>query len=397
MAVYAIICEYNPFHNGHKFQIDSLKPDTVVCLMSSNFVQRGSVAVCDKYLRARVAVECGADLVLELPFPYSMMSAEYFAGAGVSILNRLGFVDCLSFGCEDDDCDALRRIAEYLTGEEYENSVKDILFGNKALPYASAREEAVRGALGAEYAEILKKPNNILAVEYMKALIKSKSSVVPKPLRRRFVEHNDLTTDGNFASAGALRAMLEKGESIKDFVPSRAYELYEEFLHEKKMPSDIKKLETGILAFLRMIPTEKLKTYYDCRAVAEIIKSAAAKAVTTDELYEICSTKSFTRARIRRGVLSAYLGVEEGVTSTLPQYTSVLAFNEKGAELLSKVRHNGEIAVITKPSHIRKYENSEIYRAYMNEVTAEGVFALTLPLAEEAGECMRKTPFAAKK
>ncbi len=396
MAVYAIICEYNPFHNGHKFQIDSLKPNTVVCLMSSNFVQRGSIAVCDKYERAEAAVKCGADLVLELPFPYSMMSAEYFAGAGISILERLGIADYLSFGCENEDYDSLRAIAEYLLSENYNAEIKSILEKKPYLPYASAREAAVRTALGGDLADILTAPNNILAVEYIKAIIKSGSKIVPKPLKRHFADHNGAVTDESFANAGALRDMLERGESIKSYVPLAACEVYERLLQNGRMPAEIGVLETAILAFLRMTPTEELKKYYDCRAVAEIIKNAASKAVNLEELYEQCATKSFTRARIRRCITAAYFGVTSSAQNALPNYTSVLALNSKGAALLSQIRKNTEIALITKPAHIKKYAETEIYRDYMNELRADDVYALCFSSPGRAGESMKRTPYVVK-
>ncbi len=393
MAVYSIICEYNPFHNGHKFQIDSLKPDTVVCLMSSNFVQRGDLAVCDKYTRARAAVECGADLVLELPFPYSMMSAEYFALAGVDILTRLGFVDYLSFGCESESFQKLEDTARYLISDNYERDISDIFNKNPSMPYAVAREKAVALSLGEEFSQILRKPNNILGIEYIKAILKVKSPIIPKPMLRRFVDHNDTSANGVFASAGAIRKMLLKGEDISSFVPEQAKIIYDEAVRNGIMPADIKKLENAIIAFLRMLPLKQLSKYYDCSAVAEIIKKAAAQSVTLEELFDRCATKSFTRARIRRCILSAYFGIEETAAHAEPLYTNVLALNEKGAQLLSSTRKKRSVTVITKPAHVNKYKNTELYHKYMFSVAAEDVCSLALPAKQKGGEGLKKTPF----
>lgn len=396
MAVYSIICEYNPFHNGHKYQIDSLKPDTVVCLMSSNMVQRGSFAVCDKYSRAAAALRCGADLVLELPYPYSMLSAEYFAGAGVKILNKLGFTDYLSFGCECDDIVSLRLIAEYLLSDKYESDVLAMINDSPAMPYAVAREEVIKNRLGEKNSHIIRTPNNILAVEYIKALIKTDSNIIPRSLLRKSSAHNDTSPCGTFASAGNLRDMLANKEKISGYVPNEAYAVYDELLSEGKMPSDIKRLENAILAYLRMTPAEKIKEFYDCAAVGDIIKNAASDALTLGELYEMCTTKNFTRARIRRCITAAYLGVDEVYAQSEPLYTSVLALNDKGAELLAKTRKKCDIAIITKPAHIKKYYGTQVYSQYMAGVIADDIFALTLASPERAGATLGRTPIVLK-
>ncbi|MBE6687855.1 MAG: nucleotidyltransferase family protein [Ruminococcaceae bacterium] len=392
MSVYSIICEYNPFHNGHKYQIDSLKPNTVVCLMSSNVVQRGSFAVCDKYSRARAAVECGADLVLEIPFPYSAMSAEYYATAGIEILTALGFAEYLSFGSECGQTESLEHIAEYLVSQKYEEDFKSIITCKPQLSYASARELAILQTLGEEYAQIIKQPNNILGVEYIKAIKKKNSHIIPVTLMRHCADYHDDMPTGNFASAGNIRKLIASKADIKSLVPPQAYDMYTSLAEQKKMPSDMKNIENGILAFLRMTPAEKLKDYYDCAPVADIIKKAAADSVTLEELYDKCSTKSYTRSRIRRCITCAYLGVEKSYAYESPAYTSVLALNSRGAELLAIARKNSGIAVITKPAHIKKYVGTEVYRQYMAGVTADDVFALTLPEPERAGWGLRRGP-----
>ena len=183
MKVSAIVAEYNPFHNGHKFHIEETKRrtgcDCVVAVMSGNFVQRGEPALFNKWHRAEAAVRSGVDLVIELPAAYSCAGAEFFAKGAVRILNRLGCVDHLSFGAEETSLDTLKNIAGMLAfeGKEISDSIKKYM--NEGISYAAARSKAVAGSGPAGYAEIISKPNNILAVEYLKQLILSGSSIEP--------------------------------------------------------------------------------------------------------------------------------------------------------------------------------------------------------------------------
>lgn len=395
MATYGIVCEYNPFHNGHKYQIDSLKPDTVVCVMSSNVVQRGSFAVCDKYSRAEAAVRCGADLVLELPFPFSMLSAEYFASSAIYILGQLGFIDFLSFGCESDDYCKLKAVAEFLLDEDFNNKISALIKGKPFVPFAHAREMVVNEALGQEYSAILGQPNNILAIEYIKALIKSSYNIIPKPLKRKNCNYHDIVTNGEFCSANGLRKMLEENKSIENYVPEEANSVYKKLISCGKMPVDQSKLEISLLAFLRTVSCEKLKSFYDLSPLAQIIKSSASKATTLDQLYDMCAVKNFTRSRVRRCILAAYLGVTKEIASQKPLYTSVLALNSKGAELLSKVRKSCELQIITKPSSIKNCSD-EIYLQYMAGIAADDVYSLLYPVASKAGETFKKTPYVIK-
>ena len=392
MAVYSIICEYNPFHNGHKYQIDSLKPDTVVCLMSSDFVQRGSMAVCDKYTRARAALECGADLVLELPYPFSMLSAEYFASAGVKILDKLGFTDYLSFGCECDDLDKLEKIAEYLVSDEFEKDIKEIIKSSPQLSFAVSRERAIEKKMGGEYSTILREPNNILGVEYIKAIKRTQSSIAPKPLLRKSAGHHDVSVKDGVASAGTIRRMIKDKKDFSHVVPETAYEIYNDLYNKGRFPSDFSKLDTAFLAFLRKVSSKELSEFYDCYAVSDIIKKAASQAVSMNELYDLCSGSNFTRARIRRCIMAAFMGLKQIDAMADPLYTTVLGLNHKGAKLLSGIRKECGIAIITKPAHIKKYDGTDVYRQYMMGLAASDIYGLTFPEITPSGDYLRKTP-----
>jgi len=392
MAVYSIICEYNPFHNGHAFQINSLKPNTVVCLMSGNVVQRGGFAVCDKYERARAALECGADLVLELPYPCSMLSAEYFASAGVKILDKLGFTDYLSFGCENENISVLEKIASYLVSEEFEMNINALIASGPELSFAKARENVIEKYLGEECANVLKSPNNILAVEYIKAIKRLNSRIIPKPILRTGAGYHDENMIDGFASATAIRSMIEESSNISEVVPANVCELYERLKHEGKLPSDEKKLDIAILSFLRKISVKELSQYYDCNSVAEKIKKASLTAKSAEQLYDTACCLNYTRTRIRRCVMAAFLGIKHSDAKAEPLYTTVLGLNPKGAELLSQIDENCGITVITKPAHIKKYDGTELYRRYMNEIIADDIYSLTFEDIAPSGESLRRSP-----
>lgn len=392
MAVSAIICEYNPFHNGHKYQIDSIKPDTVVCLMSSNYVQRGSLAVCDKYYRAKAALMCGADLVLELPFPFSMSSAEKFSSSGISILDKLGVIDKLSFGCESGEFSKLNCVAEYIASDEFDMEIKELLNEYPKLPFAVIREKAVEAKMGKEISSLLREPNNILGIEYIKAIRKSNSLISPCPILRHIVNHNDIIPKSGFASATNIREFIKNGEDFFDFIPDETKKIYLDASENGDFPSDERKLESAVLYFLRKTSSEELSEYYDCNGINVIIKKAVQKATSIDELYQMCRNRNYTSARIRRCILSAFLGVKKDVSVSEPLYTTVLGFNERGAGLLSKAKKISQIPIITKPAHIKKYKGTDVYTQFMAGVVADDIYSLTLPQTPSSHESMKKGP-----
>lgn len=335
MKTVGIICEYNPMHLGHKKQIDTIRSihgsDTAaVCLMSGNYVQRGAPAIIDKSLRARAAVLSGADLVLELPISCALSSAEGFAAGGVEILS--GFCDYLCFGTETDDNEALLKITRALLSDSFPPLLRRELDSGKSFP--AARQAALE-AMHLD-GSILASPNNILAVEYCKAILTRGCAMEPMPILRRGSYH-DVTADLENPSATALRALMLEGRYWKSYVPGGAAEAFEHApLHTLKAGERaiLAKLRTMTDAEFEALPfgSEGLwrKFMHNCRALA-----------TIEEIQEATKSKRYTRTRLDRMMLCAFLGLTADDLSAPIPYTRVLAFNDRGRLVLKEARSHG--------------------------------------------------------
>lgn len=342
MKTVGIICEYNPFHLGHEKQFRILRErmgeDTgIVCLMSGNFVQRGAPAIFDKMTRARAAVEAGADLVLELPVTSVLSSAEGFAKGGVEILDRLGVVDALCFGSECGDGTALMRTAEILCKQEYEQTLQIRM--ETGVSYASARQFALE-ALGGD-GTLLREPNNILAVEYCKAILERNSSMEPLAIRREGNYH-ELSADTENPSAAAVRALLETGGNWQDCVPGCTRKIYEAAGRYSMQAG-----ERAMLARLRArSPADWEQTAHGGEGLWSKVMKAAWKAGSTEEILTLSKSKRYPRTRLQRLLLCAYLGIrQEELCQPIP-YVRALAFTEKGAGILKRAKKNGGIPVV---------------------------------------------------
>lgn len=331
----SIICEYNPFHNGHKYQIEKAREKGsthIVSIMSGDVVQRGDVAIYSKHFRARQAILNGTDLVIELPAPFCISSAEGFAKSGVYIANALGS-DCLCFGCECDDLDALSKASELSLKLAESEQVKKLL--KEGNSYPAALSKTVEMFSGGQAADILSGPNNILAVEYLKAI--KDTNINPMPMLRKGAGHNDDVTHGEYASASKIREFLLKGGLLNhDLLP------YNENYSELR---DIKNMEKGILFSLIKMGKKKLREVPDCSGdLADRIAKALKISKSYDELIASSKTKAFTLARIRRVIMYAVLGIKSSDFELAP-YARVLAFNDRGTEILSKAKRLGKIDI----------------------------------------------------
>ena len=328
----ALICEFNPLHNGHKYILDKIKEncDYCVCVMSGNFVQRGDLAIIDKWKRTKAALTVGADLVIELPVQFSLAGAEKFSYAGCFILNAIKCVDEIYFGSECGDIEMLKKCAEAVVDGDVSELIKKEL--NKGISFAAAREEAVRLCFGDKYADILKEPNNILGIEYIKALNKLHSHIEPKTFQRFMAGHNE-NPNGTFASSTSIREMLRSGVSSSLFIPDSM----RAGLDEEKF-ADIKRLEVAILCKLRTLnPNELADTPDISEGLENKIYEAAIRSTSLEELYENVKSKRYSHARIRRLVLSAFLGIDKERVRKLP-YIRVLGMNKKGEAILKEKR-----------------------------------------------------------
>ena len=257
MNAIGIISEYNPFHRGHKWQIDELRrrfgeESAIVCAMSGDFVQRGDFAIERMHARAEAAVRGGADLVLELPLPWAISSAEGFARGGVSVLHATGVVDTLAFGSECGDAAKLQRTAKALLWADIPDALREELA--KGLPFAAAREAAAKALIG-EDAAVLREPNDILGVEYCKALIQSGSTIEPLAIPRKAVGHNEDAAEG-FASASHIRELLARGEGASAYLTEESADIYARECAAGRAPVTMKNVERAILSKFRAMCEE---------------------------------------------------------------------------------------------------------------------------------------------
>ncbi len=358
--VLGIIAEYNPFHNGHLYHISKSKQETgaqyVVAVISGNFVQRGNTSIVNKWIKARMALSNGVDLVIELPTVYSISSAENFAEGAIKILNSLGVVDTVSFGMEAKDISTLNNIANVLYKEpkEYITILSHELKKGNSFP--KARENALMMYLNdiKRYANVMAGSNNILAIEYLKAMKKTKSKITPIGIKREKVLYNDKYIVDEFASATAIRKMLMTKQlgDIRKVMPRSSYLLLGEELKEGHYVIDISKFEKEIIYMLRRMSLQEIANLPDVsEGLENSIKNAANSCNTLEELINIVKTKRFTQTRIQRILLYSLLGITKKQMETskkVTPYVRVLGFNNKGKELISEMmRLNPKLNVVT--------------------------------------------------
>ena len=335
MRTVGIICEYNPLHLGHKKQFDMVRQahgeDTaIVCLMSGNYVQRGAPAILDKSLRAKAAVLSGADLVLELPIPYALSSAEGFAAGGVEILS--GFCDYLCFGAETEDKETLLKLTRALLSDSFPPLLRRELESGKSFP--AARQAALE-AMHLE-GELLTSPNNILAVEYCKAILTKGCAMEPMPILRRGNYH-DLQADLENPSATSIRSLMTQGRYWKSYVPGPAAEIFDHApLHTLAAG------ERAILARLRTMTDEEFEALpYGSEGLWRKFMHNCRSCATLEEIQEATKSKRYTRTRLDRMMLCAFLGLTaEDLASPVP-YVRVLAFTDRGRQVLKEARNHG--------------------------------------------------------
>ena len=335
MKTVGIICEYNPLHLGHKKQNDRIREEfgaetAIVCAMSGNFVQRGSPAIVDKSARAAAAVNCGADLVLELPVTTALSSAEGFAAGGVKILAPL--CDTLCFGAETANRSILMEAASALLGDGFPPLLRQELDTGKSFP--AAREAALK-RLGVE-TDLLSQPNDILAVEYCKAILSQGADMEPFPIHRQGSYHA-LSVDAENPSATAVRNLMLIAHNWKSCVPQEARPLLEnEPLHSTAAG------EKAIVARLRTMSDAEFESLpYGSEGLWRKLMHAARRETTLEEILNATKSKRYTRSRLDRMVMCAFLGITEADLAMEVPYTRVLAFTDRGRKLLKEAKKAG--------------------------------------------------------
>lgn len=388
MNVYGIVAEYNPFHNGHKYHLmktRSLGADAIVAVMSENFVQRGEPAVMPTSGRVTAALLNGVDLVISLPLPAAVSGAESFARSAIYILDALSVVKTVSFGAETSDENKLSQAADAVTDNRLDSIILDCLKDGRT--YASARQSAVSALYGKSISDILSTPNNILAVEYIKAIKSLNSNMCFTAVKRKGALH-DSFSKGEYKSASQIRDEIYKDLNISESVPESTLEIINAQKELGKMPPDTGKLEIAVLSELRRKSTADFRNIPD---ISEGLENKLYKAVracsTINDIIDNVKSKRYTHSRIRRLILSSYLGITKEYTKALPPYIKVLGFNEKGQSLLSNISKNALIPIITKSSQIDLL--SEFAKSYFQlECKAIDLYSLLLPEPDECGKGM---------
>ena len=405
MKTVAIITEYNPFHFGHLHQLSEIKAafgaDTrIIAVMSGNYTQRGEIAIADKSVRAKAAVDSGIDLVLELPFPYSSSSAEFFAFGGVSILNSLGIVDALIFGSESGDIEWLCERADILSSEKFLDEIKKLGESpdNKELGYPALCELALKN-ISPLKSEGLFSPNNILALEYIKSLKRLNSNITPVTFKRISSSYSSVDIiDGKIQSASAIRPLMND-ESIQkalSFIPKNAQGSYLEAYESGLLPTVPANLDSAIISFLRLNSPDEMKSIHDAGGgLYNRLHDASFEVTSISALINSAETKKYTTARIRRAIWNSYFGVTSSVIRSKPSYTQVLGMNKVGCAMLKEIKKKTDFPVITKPSSYHKLGDDVIRQKVLSD-KADSIFALAQKTAVSGRSSIKMTPYVKK-
>lgn len=388
--VLGIIAEYNPLHNGHLYHIEQSKKlsnaDFTICVMSGNFVQRGDCSLVNKWTKTEMALLNGIDLVIELPVVYATSSAENFAEGAIKILNSVGIVNTVSFGAETDDIDCLNKFASVLYTEPKE--YKALLYHElqKGISYPKARENALLMYLGGQlkYSNILSKSNNILAIEYLKALRKTKSNITPILIKREKVYYNDKHIVDEFASSTTIRDLIKhnKFNDIRPVMPRNSYYLLKEEYKKGNFVTDLSKYEKEILYTLRKLTSSEISEYPDVSEGLEFaIKNAANSCNNLYDLINILKSKRYTQTRIQRILLHILLNIKAKdilLSKKINPYIRVLGFNNNGQNLLSEIaKKNHKVSIITSVKKFIDFESTKTIRDMLDkDIFATNVYTL---------------------
>mgnify|MGYP003290010815 CR=1 FL=1 len=363
MKISAVICEFNPFHNGHKYLLDEIKKqgyDCVICVMSGSFTQRGEVAVTDKFERARVALKNGADLVIELPAPYAVSSAQVFAKGGVDVIKATGVVDKVFFGSECGDIELIKKAA-FATKDI---KVSEILTERMAEGdyYPLALQKAVMEVFGSEISNILASPNNTLGVEYVKEL--EGSGIDTDTIGRIAVEHDSTSANGCFASASLIRDMIFNGEDVSGFVPEGDF----------SNPARTEFAERAVMYKLKSMSLEDFENLPDVsEGLHNRIYSAVKKCSTLKELLFEVKTKRYTLARLRRIITYAMLDITKDLQKAPLPYLRILGMTDKGAEALSVISKKTDLPIITNVAPMLKKLEGKAKEMLMCDINATDI------------------------
>lgn len=411
MKTVGIISEYNPFHNGHKYHIQAAKEacgaDYTVCIMSGSFVQRGEPSIFDKWTRSQIAVMNGADLIIELPVVYACQPAEIFASGAVKILNSLGIVDYICFGSELGDTDTLQQLARLLQNEPA--AFKQLL--RKQLEQGVSYPKAVSDAL-ADYTgndihsvddDILKNPNNVLGIEYIKALMALESNIAPVAVKRIVSGHNDTDIAGSISSATAIRNEIKSSgisDKISISIPENSVNIINKNLKLNRHPVFMNDFSDILLYKLRTIGKSELIKYPNIKeGIENRLKKYANTSSNSEELIEAVKTKRYTRTYIQRLLCHVLLDINNSDIALFkrwdcPSYIRILAFNDNGKMLIKNIMNLCPYPVISKVADFR-CNDKRISKMFEYDVQATDIYNLAYrkSVFRKASEDYLRSPY----
>ena len=385
MKIAGIIAEYNPLHSGHVLLMKKLREngaESIAVVMSGNFVQRGSAAILSKYARAREALACGADLVIELPLPWAVSGAEHFALGGVSLLTALG-ADTIAFGSECGEVKALRKAQAALSSPQLHNAIAKSL--QNGITFAAARQKAVCSLFGNETAELLGKPNNILGIEYLKAVETLHSPLEPFTIKREGNAHNSCSVFAGNASSAAVRKKILSGDDFSGFMPKEAYDIVQEEIRCGHAPASFASLELAVPAVLRRMEKNDFSHLPDLsEGLENRIYNAVQNSGSLTEILRQAKSKRYPLARIRRIVLSAFLGIDASLAAGLPPYLHILGIGKNGAKILRAAKEKNMLPIFSRYAD-RSLLGEHSQRVFDLEDRSSDLYALCLPKPAPCG------------
>ncbi|MGI6167483.1 MAG: nucleotidyltransferase family protein [Eubacteriales bacterium] len=391
MKITGVICEFNPFHKGHEYLLRSLRSrgaELIVCAMSGSFVQRGEPAIADKYTRAAMAVSCGADVVLELPFPFCAASAEYFAAAGVAVFAAAG-VNTLGFGSECGDIELLLAAAGVVSGRDFAECYRRRCREGEGA--AAAYFRAFREVAGYDMPS---GSNDILGLEYIKAARRAGAGLCFETVRRVGSAYRSGEVDSEMPSASAIRKLIMTSGvwSVSQYIPEAAMGPFCAAFERGTAPADIYNAERAILAYLRLGSPEAFRdTAEGADGLGGRLHRAALCSAGLDELLGRASAKNYTDTRLRRAVLFCLADVKKADLKRRPEYTLLLAASQQGLKYLKKIRGKTQIPIITKPADVRALGESSARQRHLSG-RADALWTLMLKSPAPAGELTRARP-----
>lgn len=394
MKVVGLIAEFNPFHNGHAQLIEKIrdpmgpiKATHIVTVMSGNFVQRGEPALLSKQERVKTAINNGIDLVIELPIPWSIQSAEGFAKGSIHLLNALGNIDVIVFGSECGNTELLNKAADIFFTKKFKDTLHYHLSGG--ISYAEAQEKALNECSNSEISSLLKYPNNTLAIEYIKALKEIKSNIEFYTIKRTGSSHDSEIPNGTIASASYIRNKIKNNQygNIINYLPKATQEIINTAISNHLCPSKEETIERVLLYKLRSMQIEDFKKL---PAISEGLENrfynAAQNATTMQEFYEMCKTKRYPMTRLQRIVYSAYLELNKDDIKDLPPYIRPLGCTENGMEIIRNAQKNNcTLPIISRISKIDSLDERSKH-IWNIENRACDLYELTLPKPNPCGQ-----------